>query len=121
MKHSLPMHVGFIPDGNRRWAVQNGFSKDEGYRFGIEPGLTMFKICKKMGIPEISVFGFTQDNTKRPTSQIQAFRSACVDFVLEIADQGAALLVWEMRIARNFLMNFVLSERGKETGSRSNF
>lgn len=93
MKRSLPAHIGFIPDGNRRWAIQNGHSKEKGYRFGIKPGLEMFELCKELGITEISVFGFTQDNTKRPTSQIQSFRSACVEFALEIADKGAALLV----------------------------
>lgn len=93
MRNSVPKHVGFIPDGNRRWAVGQGFSREEGYRFGLEPGLALFEICQGLGIPEVSVFGFTQDNTKRPAPQIQAFRSACVDFALEIADRGAALLV----------------------------
>lgn len=93
MRPTLPTHVGFIPDGNRRWAVEQGFSKEKGYRFGIEPGLALYEVCKGLGIPEISVFGFTQDNTKRPAAQIQGFRAACVDFVLEIADRGAALLV----------------------------
>ncbi len=92
-KRSLPRHVGFIPDGNRRWAVSRGMSKEHGYRFGIEPGLALFEMCRNLGIPEVSVYCFTQDNTKRPSPQIQAFRSACVDFALEISRRGAALLV----------------------------
>ncbi len=92
-KRSLPRHVGFIPDGNRRWAVSRGMSKEQGYGFGIEPGLTLFEMCRSLGIPEVSVYCFTQDNTKRPSPQIQAFRSACVDFALEISRRGAALLV----------------------------
>lgn len=27
----LPKHIGIIPDGNRRWAENNGFSKEKGY------------------------------------------------------------------------------------------
>jgi undecaprenyl diphosphate synthase len=92
-KRSLPRHVGFIPDGNRRWAVGRGLSKEQGYRFGIEPGLALFEMCRSLGIPEVSVYCFTQDNTKRPSPQIEAFRSACVDFALEISRRGAALLV----------------------------
>jgi len=92
-KRSLPRHVGFIPDGNRRWAVGRGLSKEAGYQAGIGPGLALFEICKSQGIPEVSVYGFTQDNTKRPPLQIQAFRLACVSFALEIARRGAALLV----------------------------
>jgi undecaprenyl diphosphate synthase len=92
-KRSLPRHVGFIPDGNRRWAASRGLSREQGYRFGIEPGLALFEMCRSLGIPEVSVYCFTQDNTKRPSSQIEAFRSACVDFALEISRRGAALLV----------------------------
>ena len=92
-KRSLPRHVGLIPDGNRRWAVSRGMSKEQGYRFGIEPGLALFEMCRSLEIPEVSVYCFTQDNTKRPSPQIQAFRSACVDFALEISRRGAALLV----------------------------
>jgi undecaprenyl diphosphate synthase len=92
-KRSLPRHLGFIPDGNRRWAVGRGLSKEQGYRFGIEPGLALFEMCRSLGIPEVSVYCFTQDNTKRPSPQIEAFRSACVDFALEISRRGAALLV----------------------------
>jgi len=92
-KRSLPRHVGFIPDGNRRWAVGHGLSKQMGYQAGIEPGLALYEACKSRGIPEVSVYGFTQDNTKRPSVQIDAFRSACVAFALEIARRGAALLV----------------------------
>ena len=89
----LPDHVGFIPDGNRRWAAGHGLPRQSGYQAGIEPGLALYEMCKSRGIPEVSVFGFTQDNTKRPSEQIQAFRAACVAFAAEIVRRGAALLV----------------------------
>jgi undecaprenyl diphosphate synthase len=92
-KRALPSHVGFIPDGNRRWAVGRGLPKEQGYQFGIEPGLALFEMCQEHGIPEISIYGFTQDNTKRASAQIEAFRSACVDFALKVSRRGAALLV----------------------------
>ena len=92
-KRVLPNHVGFIPDGNRRWAAGQGLPKQSGYDAGIQPGLALYEMCKSRGIPEVSVYGFTQDNTKRPSIQIEAFRSACVAFAAEIVRRGAALLV----------------------------
>jgi undecaprenyl diphosphate synthase len=89
----LPRHIGFIPDGNRRWAVQQGLPKDQGYARGIAPGLALFEACKALGVEEVSVYGFTQDNTRRPTVQAESFRAACVAFALEIRRRGAALLV----------------------------
>lgn len=89
----LPSHVGFIPDGNRRWAADHGLPKEAGYQAGIGPGLALYEMCETRGIPEVSVYGFTQDNTKRPSVQIHAFRSACVAFAAEVVRRGAALLV----------------------------
>jgi undecaprenyl diphosphate synthase len=92
-KRSLPKHVGFIPDGNRRWAASRGLSKEQGYRFGIEPGLALIEMCRRQGISEISIYGFTQDNTKRPSPQIYAFRTACVAFALKAVRRDVDLLV----------------------------
>ena len=51
----LPSHVGFIPDGNRRWAASQDLPKQAGYQAGIEPGLALFELCKMQAIPEVSV------------------------------------------------------------------
>jgi|SRR5688572_2518945 undecaprenyl diphosphate synthase len=93
LKNNSPSHVGFIPDGNRRWAVDHGLPKEAGYAYGINPGLRLYDRCKEYGIEEISIYGFTQENTKRPSNQKQAFSNACVTFALEVARRGAALLV----------------------------
>lgn len=93
MRAKLPQHVGFIPDGNRRWALNRGLDKGAGYDFGIAPGLALYEACRRAGIGEVSVYGFTKDNTKRPGAQKEAFRRACVSFAEEIDRRGAALLV----------------------------
>mgnify|MGYP001289020488 CR=1 FL=1 len=46
----LPRHIGFIPDGNRRWAVQHGLPKEQGDASGIAPGLALFEACKALGV-----------------------------------------------------------------------
>lgn len=92
-RQRLPSHVGFIPDGNRRWAVQNGMNKQDGYAHGIEPGLALFEQCRSLEIDEISIYGFTQDNTRRPAVQKESFSKACVDFALEMERRDAALMV----------------------------
>ncbi|MBN6742772.1 undecaprenyl diphosphate synthase family protein [Acidithiobacillus ferrivorans] len=92
-KRIFPKHVGFIPDGNRRWATSHGLQKESGYARGINPGLLLFDKCKEYGINEISIYGFTKDNTKRAAVQTVAFRRACVAFAFEVVQRGAALLV----------------------------
>ena len=89
----IPNHIGVIPDGNRRWAQDNGLSKEMGYDKGLEPGLELFKLCKKEGIKEVTYYGFTMDNTKRPSIQTKAFTKACVDAVNLLINEDASLLV----------------------------
>lgn len=92
-KRSVPDHIGFIPDGNRRWAADRGMPKEQGYGHGLAPGIDLFERCREAGIGEASVYGFTQDNTRRPSVQLHAFRAACVRFAHAVAERGAALLV----------------------------
>jgi undecaprenyl diphosphate synthase len=89
----LPRHIGIIPDGNRRWAVSNGLQKQDGYAHGVEPGLALYDICLELGIEEITFYGFTVDNTKRPAVQTRAFQKACVGAVMSLAGRDAGLLV----------------------------
>lgn len=89
----LPNHIGIIPDGNRRWAQSNGLNKEDGYDYGIKPGFELYKECIELGIKEITFYGFTQDNTKRPAVQTKAFQQACVDSVLELCAYDANLLI----------------------------
>jgi undecaprenyl diphosphate synthase len=89
----LPQHIGIIPDGNRRWAQNKGLEKKDGYKFGINPGLELYDLCIKLGIKEMTFYGFTVDNTKRPPEQIKAFQKSCVDAVECLAKKDADLLV----------------------------
>lgn len=89
----LPKHIGIIPDGNRRWAQNKGFEKQDGYKFGIQPGFELYNLCLELDIKEMTFYGFTADNTKRPSSQTKAFQKACVDAVESLANKDADLLV----------------------------
>lgn len=89
----VPAHVGIIPDGNRRWAVTRGLAKEQGYAAGLEPGLRLFRLCQQLGVRELTFYGFTTDNTKRPRQQADAFRAACVDAVRLLERESAELRV----------------------------
>lgn len=93
IRNVLPRHVGLIPDGNRRWAQKKGLLKEDGYAPGVTAGLVFFDKYKDIGIEEVSVYGFTKDNTKRPANQLLKFKQAVIDFALEVYKRGAALLV----------------------------
>ena len=85
--------MGFIPDGNRRWAQARGAARREGYAAGVDPGVRLLALCRRLGIREVSIYGFTKENVRRPRDQVRAFREACVEFAALAVDAGAALHV----------------------------
>lgn len=89
----IPKHIGIIPDGNRRWAESNGLTKDKGYDNGLDPGIEAYRACRDMGVKEVTFYGFTTDNAKRPSYQTKAFTSACINAAKMLVDEGASLLV----------------------------
>lgn len=93
MPQRSPKHIGVIPDGNRRWAVAKALPKEHGYRAGLEPGYRLLSRCEELGVEEVSIYGFTRENTRRPSEQVAAFRATCVEFATTIARDGRALLV----------------------------
>lgn len=89
----IPRHIGIIPDGNRRWAMENSLHKKDGYQHGIDPGFMLYEIMLEAGIEEATFYGFTHDNTKRPANQKAAFIDACVQAVQHLSNRDANLLV----------------------------
>ncbi len=89
----IPRHVGIIPDGNRRWAVEHGFEKKDGYSYGVSPGFLLYELMLELGVEEATFYGFTRDNNKREKEQREAFTKACVQAVEMLAGRDANLLV----------------------------
>ncbi len=67
---TTPNHIAIIPDGNRRWAVKKGISKQEGYAIGIRKIGDVLKWCKAADIRMLTMWGFSTDNFKRDSGEI---------------------------------------------------
>lgn len=91
--YRTPKHIGIIPDGNRRWAQQNGLKKEQGYNYGLDAGLRLMRKAKQKGVQELTYYGFTTDNCKRPKEQVCAFAQACTQAAEIIKKEGAFVRV----------------------------
>jgi len=89
----LPRHIGIIPDGNRRWADSHGIPKVKGWDRGIDPGYALFKLIQKAGIEEVTYYGYTMENARRPLVQRNAIIKACIQGVKILSEEDAELLV----------------------------
>lgn len=114
----MPKHIAIIPDGNRRWAVSHRMEKKDGYQHGLNPGLEVLRRAKENGIEEITYYGFTTDNCKRPKAQQEAFQKACVDAVEMIKEEGnVALLIVGNTESSNFPKELLEYTVRKEIGT----
>ena len=66
----LPKHLGFIVDGNRRWARERGLPTLEGHRRGIELVADIAEECHKQGVKIVSFYVFSTENWNRSKEEV---------------------------------------------------
>jgi len=116
----IPRHVGVIPDGNRRWAVQHGMEKHEGYAHGVAPGLALFEQCRRTGVEEVSVYCFTKDNVKRAATQKHAFTDATLQLARALIEGGADVVAVGDRDSASFPAELAPFDAPRGSGQRVN-
>ena len=65
------MHVGFILDGNGRWA-SNKSAGAIGHKKGAENIEAILKSCKDLGISNVTLYAFSTENWNRPVFEVKA-------------------------------------------------
>ena len=68
----LPRHVAIIMDGNGRWAQARGLPRIAGHRQGADAVRRTLIAAGELGIPYLTLFGFSSENWKRPPDEIES-------------------------------------------------
>jgi undecaprenyl diphosphate synthase len=105
---TLPVHLGIILDGNRRWAKKQGLPLTEGHRQGGEVFKDIALAAFDRGIAVVSAYIFSTENWQRTqdevaylmslvakgiTKYLEAFNKANIKLVLVGARQGVDVKV----------------------------
>ena len=61
----MPVHVGIIPDGNRRWARRRGVGLLSAYMRGYRKVVEVVEHLYNRGVRVVSVYGLSMDNCRR--------------------------------------------------------
>ena len=69
-KTELPRHVGFIVDGNRRWAKQHGLPAYEGHLAGYNSLKDVLLETLRRGVKYASAYVFSTENWKRSEEEV---------------------------------------------------
>ena len=67
---AVPRHIGFIMDGNGRWAKLRGYPRIKGHRAGLKTVDNVLDLCKKYGISYVSLYVFSTENWSRPKEEV---------------------------------------------------
>jgi undecaprenyl diphosphate synthase len=66
----IPTHLGFIIDGNRRWAKQHGVPSYEGHLAGYNALKDVLYEAFDQGVKFASVYAFSTENWKRAEEEV---------------------------------------------------
>jgi undecaprenyl diphosphate synthase len=93
----VPRHIAIIMDGNGRWAKARGLPRVAGHRSGAEAARRAVIATAELGIPYLTLFGFSSENWKRSSGEIQDLMSLLRHYlraeVAELHRNGARLKV----------------------------
>ena len=67
---ALPQHIGYIIDGNRRWAKQHGLPTYEGHLAGYNAIKDILLETLRQGVKYASAYVFSTENWKRSEEEV---------------------------------------------------
>lgn len=69
-ERTVPQHIGFIVDGNRRWAKQHGLPTYEGHLAGYNSLKEVLLETLRRGVKYASAYVFSTENWKRSQEEV---------------------------------------------------
>ena len=97
MTDGTPKHIGFILDGNRRWAKQNGLTTFVGHKKGYENFKDIAQYCFDIGIKNVSAYVFSTENWNRNKREVgylmRLLKKALVEQTKELGGKGIKIKV----------------------------
>ena len=82
-----PRHVALIMDGNRRWAIREGFADHRvGHQRGAQKALELIDWCAELGIREVTLWALSVENLGRPEDEIGTITDVAADALSSLTD-----------------------------------
>ncbi len=69
------MHIGFILDGNGRWASNKGLPRAVGHKRGAENVEIILRDCLRLNVQHVTFYAFSTENWQRPVYEVKALMS----------------------------------------------
>lgn len=76
----IPEHIGFIMDGNGRWAEKRGLTRLNGHRAGVEAIRRCLPALLDLSVKYCTLYTFSLENWKRPAEEIRYLMDLVVEY-----------------------------------------
>ena len=83
---NLINHIAIIMDGNGRWGLKNKKSRNAGHKAGLKTVEKIIKISIKKKIRYLTLYTFSTENWKRPSSEIKYLFDLLENFLINKID-----------------------------------
>lgn len=127
---NIPNHVAVILDGNRRWAVDNGLERIEGYRKGGEKFEEFLNWSLETGVKRISAYVMSIENyLQRSKKEVGNVINVLCDFIDKWLQPGGLIdkhhvkvdFVGNLSLLPAKLLNLIKKMREKTKSYKSKF
>ena len=85
---ALPYHIGFIVDGDRRWAKEKGLPTFIGHKKGAERIEEIVKYAQDLGIKIVTIYAFSTENWKKAEKEVSYLMKLFEDFAVNKMDEA---------------------------------
>ncbi|MDO5148590.1 MAG: polyprenyl diphosphate synthase [Oscillospiraceae bacterium] len=82
----FPRHIGFIMDGNGRWAKKRHMPRTFGHVEGAKTFEKIVRYCRDIGIECISFYAFSTENWKRSSDEVKAIINLLRQYIARARD-----------------------------------
>ncbi len=97
IENKKPQCLGFIMDGNRRWAKEQNLPTLEGHQKGLDVFLDIVRFVRDEEIPHAVFYAFSTENWKRKEEEVSylmgLFSSLLAKMAQDLAEQGVRVRI----------------------------
>lgn len=94
----LPQHIGFIMDGNGRWAKERGLERSAGHKEGAKVFRKIGEYCADVGIKYLTFYAFSTENWNRPKKEVLALMNLFKEYLREGDTRTGENTIRQMRL-----------------------
>ncbi|XP_010531001.1 PREDICTED: dehydrodolichyl diphosphate synthase 6 [Tarenaya hassleriana] len=95
---SVPSHLAFIMDGNRRYAKKHGLAEGSGHKAGFSALMSILRYCYELGIKYVTIYAFSIDNFKRRPEEVQSLMDLMLEKIESLLEKESIIQEYGMRV-----------------------